>query len=97
MNPSDNVTLIDAGLAKDAKFKDALERVCYQPGMLLGLKATQTEQSYHRRHLNRHDYWLHGSGTVIGLRVTAKTQISEPDKQPHVKLHISPGIGVDGS
>ncbi len=61
----------DASLLPDSQFQEPLARVSYQPGMLLGLEATRAEQDYHRRRLNRHQYWLHGSGTVCGLRVHA--------------------------
>ncbi len=97
MSQSDNSELQDAGLAADADFKTALKRVSYQPGMLLGLEATRAEQEYHRRHLNRHSYWLHGSGTVAGLRINAKGDDPGDDvSHALVRLHVSPGIGVDG-
>jgi len=97
MSQPDNAELQDSGLIADGNFQEALKRVSYQPGMLLGLEATRAEQEYHRRHLNRHSYWLHGSGTVAGLRVTAKGD-DPGDDTTHalVRLHISPGIGVDG-
>lgn len=97
MSQSDNAELQDAGLEADAAFKDSLKRVSYQPGMLLGLEATRTEQDYHRRSLNRHSYWLHGSGTVAGLRVSAKGDDPGDDTtQSRTRLLVSPGIGVDG-
>ncbi len=97
MSQSDNSELRDAGLADDGDFKTPLKRVSYQPGMLLGLEATQAEQQYHRRHLNRHNYWLHGAGTVVGLKVSAKG-VDPGDDITHarVQLYIAPGIGVDG-
>lgn len=97
MSQSDNLELQDAGLAADADFKAPLKRVSYQPGMLLGLEATRAEQEYHRRHLNRHGYWLHGSGTVAGLRISAKGEdTGDNTTQSRIRLLISPGIGVDG-
>lgn len=97
MSQSDNSELQDAGLTADADFKTPLKRVSYQPGMLLGLEATRAEQEYHRRHLNRHNYWLQGSGTVAGLRISAKGD-DPGDETTHarVRLHVSPGIGIDG-
>lgn len=97
MSSSDTADLRDAGLAADADLQQPLQRVSYQAGMLLGLEATQTEQDYHRRHLNRHDYWLHGSGTVVGLRVSTRAIDPGNDQDPaRVQLIISPGVGVDG-
>jgi len=97
MSQSDYAELQDAGLNADADFKAPLKRVSYQPGMLLGLEATRAEQEYHRRHLNRHNYWLHGSGTVAGLRVSAKGDDPGDDTtQARIRLLVSPGIGVDG-
>lgn len=97
MSQSDYAELQDAGLSADADFKAPLKRVSYQPGMLLGLEATRAEQEYHRRHLNRHSYWLHGSGTVAGLRISAKGDDPGDDTtQARIRLLVSPGIGVDG-
>jgi len=97
MSLTDNLDLIDASLKSDGRFKENLQRVSYEPGMLLGLKATHAEQDYHRRRLIRHHYWLHGSGTVCGLRVDLKGD-TPPDDSSHseARLHITPGIGIDG-
>ena len=51
-----------------------LKRVNYAPGMLLGIEATLAEQDYHRRRATRHGYWLHGAGTVAGLRVSLQSR-----------------------
>jgi hypothetical protein len=87
----------DQSLVADSEFEQPLARVAYQPGMLLGLEATRSEQDYHRRRLNRHAYWLHGSGTVCGLRVYA--QADDPgnaDDQVLVRLFVTGGVAVDG-
>lgn len=87
----------DQSLVPDSAFEQPLARVSYQPGMLLGLEATRSEQDYHRRRLNRHAYWLHGSGTVCGLRVQARGDDPGNEDDPAlVRLFVSPGIGVDG-
>ena len=97
MSQPDDLPFLDASLGPDGHFEEPLRRVSYQPGMLLGLEATRAEQEYHRRRLTRHDYWLHGSGTVAGLRVSYKGDDPGNDtKQVGVHLHVSPGIGVDG-
>lgn len=92
--PDDNC---DASLASDGRFEEALKRVSHQPGMLLGLEATRAEQDYHRRRATRHGYWLHGAGTVAGLRVSMRAEDPGNDTDNvRVRLVVSPGIGVDG-
>ena len=89
---SDTPTLI-----QDAALAEPLRRVAYETGMLLGLEATREEQGYHRRRLNRHQYWLHGMGTVAGLRVWIDPATSaDPDQDTRVRLLVGPGIGIDG-
>lgn len=82
-----------ATLAQDAALAEPLRRVAYEAGMLLGLEATRDEQAYHRRRLTRQQYWLHGAGTVAGLRVRVETS---PAPNPRVRLLVGPGIGIDG-
>jgi hypothetical protein len=84
-------------LEQDASLGEPLRRVAYEAGMMLGLEATRDEQAYHRRRLNRHQYWLHGSGTLAGMRVS-QTPDSHPNATDNilVRLLVSPGIGIDG-
>ena len=49
----------DTSLASDSRFGEALRRVNYAPGMLLGIEATRAEQDYHRRRTTR--VGLHGA------------------------------------
>lgn len=88
----------DASLAEDARFDDALRRVNHEPGMLLGLEAVRDEQAYHRRRHTRHAYWLHGSGTVAGLKVGLRSDdpAGDPDLDLQVRIVVGPGIGIDG-
>lgn len=87
----------DQSLVADSEFQEPLARVSYQPGMLLGLEATRAEQDYHRRRQTRHAYWLHGSGTVCGLRVYAKGRDPGNEDAPAlVRLFVTGGIAVDG-
>lgn len=89
---------VDASLADDARFDDALRRVNHEAGMLLGLQAVRDEQAYHRRRHTRHAYWLHGSGTVAGLRVALRHDDpgTNRDAEMQVRVIVSPGIGIDG-
>jgi len=88
----------DAALADDARFDDALKRVSHEAGMLLGLEAVRAEQAYHRRRHTRHAYWLHGSGTVAGLRVSLRADdpAGDADRDMEVRIVVSPGIAIDG-
>lgn len=83
-------------LEQDADFSSPLRRVAYQAGMLLGLEATRDEQSYHRQRLNRQQYWLSGSGTLLGMAITVDPAESETEDPITTRLNVSPGIGIDG-
>ena len=83
-------------LEQDAQLAEPLRRVAYEAGMMLGLEATRDEQAYHRRRLNRHRYWMHGYGTLAGMRVTKSSRPAEGPTQPaKVRLLVSPGVGID--
>lgn len=89
--------LEDPTLAADGQFEDPLRRVAFQPGMLLGVEATRVEQDYHRRRLNRHQYWLHGYGTVAGLPVVIQSRAPTDDTEHlSVRVIVAPGIAIDG-
>jgi hypothetical protein len=90
---SDTTTVDQDELAFDAQFGDTLERVSFQPGILLGSEALNAEQAYHVRRLTRHQRWLVGPGTVFGLRVEA---ITPPDDSTDVRLTVGPGYAIDG-
>jgi len=84
-------------LEQDAILDQPLRRVNYEAGMMLGLEASREEQEYHRRRLTRHQYWLHGSGTLAGMVVSIDPQISStPDENETVRILVGPGIGIDG-
>ena len=83
-------------LEKDAELGAPLKRVAYEAGMLLGLEATQDEQSYHRRRLNRHNYWLHGFGTLLGMVVAIDPPTSGGSDPILTRMTVSPGMGIDG-
>ena len=83
-------------LQKDADFSQPLRRVAYEAGMLLGLEATRDEQSYHRRRLSRHQYWLEGHGTLAGMLVAIDPATAANDDPTTTRITVSPGIGIDG-
>ncbi len=86
------------GLEQDGDFHTPLERVRFEAGMLLGVDATRAEQSYHRQRLNRHNYWFHGAGTLLGLAVSlepSEVPLAEADDDVLVRMVISPGVGID--
>ncbi len=80
-------------LANDAQFTDLLERVSFQPGILLGADALNAEQTYHLRRLTRHQRWLVGPGTVFGLQVTVAVP---PSDATDLRLTVNPGYAIDG-
>ncbi len=88
----------DASLADDATFQEALARPNHAAGMMLSVQAVRAEQAYHRRRLTRHAYWLHGSGTVAGLRVSVQSA-GVPDADTpttSLRVRVAPGIALDG-
>ena len=76
-------------LEQDATLDEPLRRVAYEAGMLLGLEATRDEQAYHRRRLSRQQYWLHGYGTLAGMRVRIDAG------RVGVPIIVGPGLGLD--
>lgn len=82
-------------LENDADFSKPLQRVFYESGMMLGLDAIQDEQDYHRRRLNRHQYWLHGSGTIAGMAVSLSHIAAKPEVTETIRIIVAPGIGID--
>lgn len=81
----------------DADFKKPLERAHYAAGMMLDIGTIRAEQDYHRRRLNRHRYWIAGSGTIVGLAVTLLAE-TPPDatQDAPVEIRVGPGSGIDG-
>ncbi len=57
----------------------------YHFGMLLGVADLEAEQAYHRGKSWLHNAWLHGEGTVWGLRV----ELDEGE------LAVRPGLALD--
>lgn len=88
-------------LRLDSERREPLKRVHYAEGMLLGIEATRAEQEYHRRRLVRHQHWLHGAGTVLGLAVAAHVHRTPTDPALPVQslrpaLKVQPGLALDG-
>jgi hypothetical protein len=87
-------------LRLDADRAAPLLRVNFAEGMLLGIEATNAEQEFHRRRLVRHQHWLHGAGTVVGLAVSLRTRTVNPPDAPalqqQVEILVAPGVAVDG-
>lgn len=83
-------------LQADASFEQPLRRVAYEAGMLLGLEATRDEQAYHRRRLNRHQYWLQGFGTLAGMRVSIDPPTAPNANPITTRMLVGQGVGIDG-
>jgi hypothetical protein len=84
-------------LQQDADLAEPLRRVTYEAGMMLGLEATRDEQAYHRRRLGRHQYWLHGHGTLAGMRVSVSPDThSNATDDVALRMLVGQGFGIDG-
>ncbi|HJZ81617.1 MAG TPA: hypothetical protein VKD91_14775 [Pyrinomonadaceae bacterium] len=76
------------------------DRLFYATGMLLDAEDFKAEQLYHRGRLSRALSYLHGGGTVAGLRV-AWSKPLEPGDDPKFpkgraeEIIVQPGIAVD--
>jgi hypothetical protein len=80
--------------------QSAPDRVRYATGMLLGADDFADEQTYHRGRLARALAYLHGSGTVAGLRVVTEAAI-EPGADEEIpegreeQLRVEGGLAID--
>ena len=88
----------ESTLSQDGALFEPISRVAYRHGMMLGVEALRDEQDFVRRRLSRHQYWLHGAGTVVGLAVTLAHGTEDPDdtRDQAMQLVVSPGIALDG-
>lgn len=66
------------------------DRLHYALGMMLDADDFAAEQRYHRGRLARALRYLFGTGTVVGLKVTA-----EPEGQPTTEIRVSAGLAID--
>lgn len=90
-----NVALRNADPLSDPLL--APERPHYATGMLLGAEDFLAEQAYHRGRLARALAWLHGFGTVAGLRVTVQpaTPATPENQGTPEQLVVDPGLALD--
>lgn len=65
--------------------EEPLERPNYFMGMVLGADDLETEQAYLLARMRRHNRYLHGYGTVCGLRVMLQEG----------KVLVEPGLAID--
>jgi hypothetical protein len=71
------------------------DRLHYATGELLGADDFRDEQTYHRRQLARALLFLHGSGTIAGLRVVARHLPGSGPSLHDVQLEVEPGLALD--
>lgn len=71
------------------------ERLHYATGELLGADDFRDEQTYHRRQLARALLFLHGSGSIAGLRVVARHLPGSDPSLDDVELEVEPGLALD--
>lgn len=70
---------------------NSLDRLFYATGVLLDAQDFQAEQTYHRGRLARVLSFLHGSGTVAGLRVKYDLDAQNQVEQ----IVVEPGLAID--
>lgn len=72
-------------------------RVFYATGILLAEDDFRAEQQYHRGRLARALNYLHGSGTVAGLRVNyqPKVEATSTVKGRDEEIIVEPGLAID--
>jgi hypothetical protein len=68
------------------------DRVFYSTGVLLDAEDFKAEQNYHRGRLARVLAYLHGGGTVVGLRVPPVEPVEDPEQE---EVRVEPGIAID--
>lgn len=72
------------------------DRPHYALGMLLAADDFEAEQTYHRGRLARALAYLHGSGTMAGLRVTVEApEEGEPGAEGGERVTVGPGVALD--
>ncbi|HEX9939375.1 MAG TPA: hypothetical protein VGB15_19695 [Longimicrobium sp.] len=85
---TENDPLLTRGLRPD--------RVAYAIGALLGAEDFAAEQGYHRGRLARALAYLHGTGTVAGLRVESEApDPDDPRPEDGERIRIRPGMALD--
>lgn len=77
-----------------------IDRVFYATGVLLAEDDFRTEQNYHRARLARTLAYLHGSGTVAGLRVDWQPALAPGEDADfpngcEERVLVQPGLAVD--
>jgi hypothetical protein len=75
-----------------------LDRVFYATGAMLNVDDFTAEQAYHRGRLARALAYLHGWGTVAGLRVEILPALAPDDEHPDGReetLVVEPGMAID--
>lgn len=75
------------------------DRPYYAEGVLLDAADLTAEQTYHRGRLARALAWLHGHGTVAGLRLLWEEELPFGDPEApegrEERLRVEPGLAVD--
>lgn len=82
-------------IQRDPILKAESDRLHYATGELLGADDFRDEQTYHRRQLAHALLFLHGSGTLAGLRVVARHRPGKKPADDEVHLEVRPGLALD--
>jgi hypothetical protein len=71
------------------------DRVAYANGALLGADDFAAEQSYHRGRLARALAYLHGTGTIAGLRVEMGPAPEKDEEKNGEQVRVAAGVALD--
>lgn len=90
--------VINADLLNDkAMATNEAQRVHYATGILLSEEDFRAEQQYHRGRLARSLQYLHGTGTVAGLRVAYLPRVEPAGDDPgrDEQIWVDAGLAID--
>ncbi|MBI1296772.1 hypothetical protein GC175_17595 [bacterium] len=89
---------INTDLLNDSAFvTNVAQRVHYATGILLSEEDFRAEQQYHRGRLARSLQYLHGTGTVAGLRVSYVPRVEPAGDDPgqDEQIWVDAGLAID--
>lgn len=98
VTPRLSSSILNADLLSDAALvSNSAERVHYATGILLSEEDFRAEQQYHRGRLARSLQYLHGTGTIAGLRVRYLPRVEAAGDTPgrDEQIWVDAGLAID--